>query len=230
MASWINIQNIFPVLNIFLMTSPRTFLEGWCFSLTALQALGILSAHEQQFQSCCFGKWPQGGSMSLCPTPFTGGTSALGKVLFLDWQLALKACVPFLLPPLLLFPGQIPVPATPLWGGCFHPQVGWPKGRRLEPHHQETWSPRGFSKLFQPRGSTPFGCSMCSFTAEEPAWIWRLWARAEGSRLARSTRRGSLAGKSFPALSTPSESILGKQACPGFRAVITAQITMAGME
>ena len=101
---------------------------------------------------------------------------------------------------------------------------------RWEPHHQETWSPQGFSKLLQPRGSTSFGCSSHSFTAGGPSWIWRLWARAEGSRLARSTRRGSLAGKSFPALSTPSESILGKQACPGFRALITAQITMAGME
>ena len=44
-------------------------------------------------------------------------------------------------------------------------------------------SPRGFSKLFQPRGSTSFGCSRRSFTAGGSSWIWRLWAWAEGSRL-----------------------------------------------
>ena len=126
LASWINIQNIFPVLNIFPMTSPRTFLEGRYFSLTALQALGILSAHEQWFQSCCYGKWPQGGSMSFCPTVVTEGTRALGKVWFLDCQngrcqkknlrLVYRSSS-FL----TASPGHIPVPATPLWGGCFHP-------------------------------------------------------------------------------------------------------------
>ena len=66
------------------MTSPRTFLEGKYFSLTALQALGTVSAHEQWFQSCCYGKWPQGGSVSLCPIQITGVTRALGKVWFQD--------------------------------------------------------------------------------------------------------------------------------------------------
>ena len=75
LASWINIQNIFPVLNIFPMTSPRTFLEGRYFSLTALQALGILSAHEQWFQSCCYGKWPQGGSMLIPNSGYWGNQS-----------------------------------------------------------------------------------------------------------------------------------------------------------
>ena len=32
-----------------------------------------------------------------------------------------KASVTFLLPSLPLSPGHIPIPATPLWGGCFHP-------------------------------------------------------------------------------------------------------------
>ena len=35
-------------------------------------------------------------------------------------------------------------------------------------------SPRGFSKLFQPRGSTSFGCSRHSFTVGGSSWIWRL--------------------------------------------------------
>ena len=46
------------------------------FLLTAQQALWILSAHQQ---CCCYGKWPQGGSMSLCPTLVTGETRALGE-------------------------------------------------------------------------------------------------------------------------------------------------------
>ena len=125
LASWINIQNIFPVLNIFPMTSPRTFLEGRYFSLTALQALGILSAHEQWFQSCCYGKWPQGGSMSFCPTVVTEGTRALGKVWFLDCQngRCQKKNLRLVYHSssfLTVSPGHIPVPATPLWGGCFH--------------------------------------------------------------------------------------------------------------
>ena len=60
------------------------------------------------------------------PTLVTGGTRALEKVLFLDCQLEWnvpeeipKACVPFLLSSLPLSPGHIPVPATPLRGGCF---------------------------------------------------------------------------------------------------------------
>ena len=64
---------------------------------------------------------------------------------------------------------------------------------RWEPQHQETWSPQGFSKLFQPRGSTSFGCSRYSFTVGGSSWNWRLWARAE-NRLTRSMGQGSLAG------------------------------------
>ena len=62
-----------------------------------------------------------------------------------------KACVPFLLPPLPLSPGHIPVPATPLCGGCFHYRWGDPKegGWKWEPHHQETWSPGGFSSSLE---------------------------------------------------------------------------------
>ena len=50
----IGFLNACPVLIICLMTSPRTFLEGRCFLLTALQALWILSVHEQWFQSCYY--------------------------------------------------------------------------------------------------------------------------------------------------------------------------------
>ena len=136
------------------------------------------------------------GSMPLGPSLVTGGT----RILFLDCPLEWhvpeetpKAYVPFLLPPLPLSFGDIPVPATPLCGGCFHYRWGDPKegGWRWEPHHLETWSPGGFSQLFQPRGSTSCGCSRCSFAAGGPAWIWRLWASAEGNRHTRSMGKGS---------------------------------------
>ena len=101
----------------------------------------ILSACEQRFQSCCYGKWPQGSSMSLLLV--TGGTRALGKVLFLDCQLEsnvleeiCKVYVPYRLSPLPLCPGHIPVPA-PLCGKCFHHRWGDPKegSWRWEHHH-----------------------------------------------------------------------------------------------
>ena len=38
-----------------------------------------------------------------------------------------KACIPFLLASLPLSPGHIPIPATPLCGGCFHHRWGDPK-------------------------------------------------------------------------------------------------------
>ena len=177
--------------------------------------------------------------MAAClwaPSLVTGGTRALGKVLFLDCPLEWhvpeetpKACVPFLLPPLPLSPGDIPVPATLLCGGCFHYRWGDPKegGWRWEPRHLETWSPGVFSHLFQPRGSTSCGCSRCSFAAGGPAWIWRLWAGAERNRHTRCMGKGSLTGTSSPAPSAPRRSFQGTQACPGFRDVTAAQVTKA---
>ena len=127
------------------------------------------------------------------------------------------------------YPGRIPIPATPLCGGCFHHRWGDPKegSWRWEPHHLETWNPGGFSKLFQPRGSVSFGCSRCSFTAGGPAGIWRLWASVEGNRLTRPMGQGSLAGTSSPAPSAPRQSLQGIQACPGFGDVAAAQVTKA---
>ena len=70
---------------------------------------------------------------------------------------------------LTLSPGHIPIPATPLCGGCFPHRWGDPKegSWRWEPHHLEMWNPGDFSKLLQPRGSTSFGCSRCSFEEEK---------------------------------------------------------------
>ena len=182
------------------------------------------------------GNGHEAAACCLGPSLVTGGTRALGKVLFLDCPLEWhvpeetpKVCVPFLLPPLPLSPGHIPVPATPLCGGCFHYRWGDPKegGWRWEPHHLETWSPGGFSHLFQPRSSTSCGCSRCSFAAGGPTWIWRLWAGAEGNRHTRSMGKDSLTGMSSPSSSVPRRSIHGTQACPGFRDVTAAQVTKA---
>ena len=104
--------------------------------------------------------------MSYAPTLVTGGTSALGKVLFLDCQLEWnvpeeipKACAPFLLPSLPLSPGHIPLPATPLCGGCFNHRWGDPKegSWRWELHHLETCSPGGFSNSSSPEAPHPLG-------------------------------------------------------------------------
>ena len=142
--------------------------------------------------------------MSLCPTLVTEGTRALGKVLFLDCLLEWN--VPEETPILLPYP--CPLDTSQFLQhhsgeGAFIHRWEDPKERgwRRKPHLQETWSPRGFSELFQPRGS--FGCSRCSFTAGGLVWIWRLWDHAERSRLTRSMGQGSLAGTLSPAPSAP---------------------------
>ena len=147
--------------------------------------------------------------MSLCPTPYWGNQS-LGESPvpgLSGWKVpeaTLKACVPF-----FFLPYPCPLDTSQLLqhhsrevlssigGMTLRKEAGGgnPNTRRHRTHI--------FSKLFQPRGSTSFGCSRHSFTAGGPSWIWRLWARAEGSRHARSKGQSSLAGTSFPALSAP---------------------------
>ena len=101
--------------------------------------------------------------MSLCLV--TGGTRALGKVLFLDCQLESnvleeigKVYVPYHLPSLSLCPGHVPNPA-PLCGRCFHHRWGDPKERRWrwEPHHLEMWSPGAFQSSSSLEAPPPLG-------------------------------------------------------------------------
>ena len=153
--------------------------------------------------------------MSYAPTLVTGGTSALGKVLFLDCQLEWnvpeeipKACAPFLLPslPHLLDTSHfLPLPATPLCGGCFHHRWADPKegSWRWEPYHPETRSPGDFPKLFQPRGSTSFGCSRCSFIAGGPPGSGGCGPMQRGAGMPGPWGQGSLAGISSPGPSAP---------------------------
>ena len=80
-----------------------------------------------------------------------------------------KACVPFILPSPIPWTNPNSFNTHSVEGGFIHrwenPKEG---GWRWEPQHHETWSPRGFSNLFQPRGSTSFGCSRHDFTAGGP--------------------------------------------------------------
>ena len=128
------------------------------------------------------------------------GNQSLGESLvpgLLEWKVpeeAPKACVPF-----FFLPNRIPWThpsscnttlgrvLSSVDGRTLRKEAG---GGNLTTRRQE---PTGFSKLFQPRGSTSFGCSRRSFTAGGSSWIWRLWARAE-NRLNRSMGQGSLAG------------------------------------
>ena len=121
-----------------------------------------LTLYEQWLQSCCYRKWPQGGSMLMPNSGYWGNQSLRkGPIPGLPIRVECpeetpKACVPFPLPSLVLCPGHITFPGTPLSGGCFHHRWGDPKeGRwRREPCHQETSSPGGFSKLFWASGAT----------------------------------------------------------------------------
>ena len=49
------------------MNTARTFFEGWWCLLTTPWAFWILSVHQDSFQRCCYGKRPQGGSISSRP-------------------------------------------------------------------------------------------------------------------------------------------------------------------
>ena len=180
----IGLLNDFPVLNVFLMTSPRIFLEGRCFFFLpkplkpweyevprSIGFMVVVMENDHKVAACLYAKlsyW---------------GTRALGKVLFLDCLLEWNV-------PEQTHPRLCPIPSSFLTRVSWtHPSscnitlwsvlspVAWatlrkeagggtpPPGNR---------SPRGFSKLFQPRGSTFSGFSRHSFTAGGPSWVWRL--------------------------------------------------------
>ena len=151
-----------------------------------MQLAGLVPV-SKGFQVVVVGIGHKAASCVYAPALVTGGTGALGKVLFLDCQLEWnvpeetpKACVPFRPPSLPLCPGHIPVPATPLCGGCCHHRWGDPKegSWRWAPQHLETWSPGSFPA----RAPHPLGAGGVVSVQGGPAWIWRLWAGAEGSR------------------------------------------------
>ena len=102
------------------MTLPRTFLDGGVLYLQSRRPVENLVPTSNGFKAVVM---INGHEVAAClyAQLLTGGTRALGKVLFLDCQLGWKvpketpkACVPFLLPSLPLSPGHIPVAATPL--------------------------------------------------------------------------------------------------------------------
>ena len=112
------------------------------------------------------------------PAPVTGGTRALGKVVSLDCQLEWnvpeetpKACLPFLLPSFPLSPGHIPIPATPLCGGCFHHRWGDPKegSWRWEPVTWRHGAQGAFQSSSSPEAPYPLSAvGVVSLQAELP--------------------------------------------------------------
>ena len=114
-----------------------------------------------------------------------------------------KACDPFILPSPIPWTNPSCFNTHSVEGGFIH-RWGDPKegGWRWEPQHQETWSPRGFSKLFQPRGPTSFRCSRRSFTAGGPPGSGGCGPLPRGAGTPGRSM-GSLAGTSSPAPSAP---------------------------
>ena len=80
-----------------------------------------------------------------------------------------KACDPFILPSPIPWTNPSCFNTHSVEGGFIH-RWGDPKegGWRWEPQHQETWSPRGFSKLFQPRAPHPLGAVGVVSLQEDP--------------------------------------------------------------
>ena len=159
----------------------------------------------------------------LTPLRWLRGTRALARVLLLDcrfqWNMpeeTPKARVPFRLPPLPLCPGPIPVPATPLCGGCCHHRRGDPEEGSWRRHP-------GPSRRASRRAATSLGCSRCSFSARGPAWIWRLPAGAEGSR--PPGPRGRAQWLAPPPTRLSPNSPPRDPGCSGFGHVAAAQVT-----
>ena len=124
-----------------------------------------------------------------------------------------KACVSLPLPSTTLFLGHIPVPVTPHGEHALTCRWGDLKKRawRWNPITKRHTTQGIFQSDSSPEAQPFFGCTRLVFIAGGLAWIWRLWAHAEGSRQSRSVGAGgTLANISLPA---PRHSRLGSQAC-----------------
>ena len=174
------------------------------------QALGVLSAHEQWFQSCCYGKWPQGGSMlipnsgywgnqSLRQNPVPGLSIRMECARRLSRSSARRNAQ-----------GLCPIPS------CFLRAVPWtqpgPGAALCRVLSSQVWRPEGRN----------MEAGTLSARAVEPRALFKALL---GQR--RHRPLGVLDGVSpqedlslFP--SARRQSIHGPQACPGFRAVAAA--------
>ena len=169
------------------MIYPRAFLKG-----------RLVNSHQPRLSSGCCGKWPQGGSISSCPTLGTWATRALGQVLFLgcQWEwLCLRLVSPYFLPLTLHSQDRSRLQHHSAEGGVIHRWGDAKEGSwrwEPQPHHQETQSPGDFANFFQSRDSTILGGTMVGSAAGGPAWIWRLWAHTKGKRKFMSVVVGGL--------------------------------------
>ena len=148
----------------------------------------MLSAREQRFQSCCYGKRPQRGSMFLGHDPGYWGNQSLRESAVPGLSVRMECArrnsqgvcpipsYPFALDTTQFLQHQSVDGALIIGGLTLRKEAG-------------AGSPGDFPKLFQPKGSTSFGCSRCSFTTGGPSRIWRLWPGAEGSRHAKSVEQ-----------------------------------------
>lgn len=106
-----------PCLILLRLPTPGHFLRAGVISSPA--GLVSMKCPEARVETCRYGPWPQGGSISSCPPPVPLATRALAKVVFLGWKLRLNG--PAETPKSFCLiassfspsPGLIPRPATP---------------------------------------------------------------------------------------------------------------------
>lgn len=106
-----------PCLILLRLPTPGHFLRAGVISSPA--GLVSMKRPEARVETCRYGPWPQGGSISSCPPPVPLATRALAKVVFLGWKLRLNG--PAETPKSFCLiassfspsPGLIPRPATP---------------------------------------------------------------------------------------------------------------------
>ena len=213
MSGFLNACSVF---NVFLRPSPRAFLEGRCVSLTPAGLVPV----SKGFKAAVVGIGRKAAACVHASTLLTGDQS-------LSASPAPGLPVPveharrntegsFRLPPLPQCPGPIPVPATPLCGGCCHHRRGDPEEGSWRRHP-------GPSRRASRRAAASLGCSRCSFSARGPAWIWRLPAGAEGSR--PPGPRGRAHWLAPPPTRLSPNSPPRDPGCSGFGHVAAAQVT-----
>ena len=131
------------------LLSPQDIAWGHV-SFPAQQALWIWIACRRWYSSCFYGKCPQGGSSTSCPTGVPWATWVVDKS-GMCWH----PC-PMTSSPLPCTPQRNPKSSrnyaaegavvlrwgNSVEGGCW-----------LEPHHQKVWRAGAISNLFLPRGS-----------------------------------------------------------------------------
>ena len=147
----------------------------------------MLSAREQRFQSCCYGKRPQGGSMFLGHDPGYWRNQSLRESAVPGLSVRMECAR-------RNSQGVCPIPSYPFALDTFQfPQHQSVEGALiiggLTLRKEAGGGSRGtFQSSSNPEAPHPLG-AVGGFTAGGPTRIWRLWPGAEGSRHARSVEQ-----------------------------------------